>query len=178
LLGIDPTFVRRRRRARAIALLAIASSVLSFAAADPAVAAKKAPKLTLTSPAFANGAEIPDGFTCSGASASPTLKWKNVPRKTVQLALIVQETQLHQCGADGRPIAFSGMADREELAVIAVANRKTGFVPAAWTPADVILAGVAKIERAGDASAITAHRRLADRRYQRGIASGSLWARL
>jgi Raf kinase inhibitor-like YbhB/YbcL family protein len=91
LLSIDRTFVRWRRRAQAIALLAIASSALSVAAADPAVAAKKAPKLALTSPAFADGAEIPDGFTCTGASASPTLKWKNVPRKTVQLALIVQD---------------------------------------------------------------------------------------
>jgi hypothetical protein len=91
LLGIDPTFVRWRRRARAIALVAIASSALAVTAADPAVAAKKAPKLTLTSPAFPDGAEIPDGFTCTGASASPTLQWKNVPRKTVQLALIVQD---------------------------------------------------------------------------------------
>jgi Raf kinase inhibitor-like YbhB/YbcL family protein len=65
-------------------------ALVAFGAA-PAAAAKKAPKLQLSSPAFANGGEIPIGFTCDGASASPPLVWKHVPKKTVQLALIVDD---------------------------------------------------------------------------------------
>jgi Raf kinase inhibitor-like YbhB/YbcL family protein len=71
-----------------VVAVSIALSTVFFA--SPAVAAK-APKFRLTSPAFANGAPIPDGFTCDGASASPPLRWKGVPRKTVQLALIVDD---------------------------------------------------------------------------------------
>jgi Raf kinase inhibitor-like YbhB/YbcL family protein len=63
----------------------------SGASATPAVAAEKAPKFRLTSPAFAKGAAIPDGFTCEGASASPPLRWKGAPKKAVQLALVVDD---------------------------------------------------------------------------------------
>jgi Raf kinase inhibitor-like YbhB/YbcL family protein len=70
----------------AVLVLAIVAII-----AVPAGAAKKAPKLQLTSPAFTNGGEIPIGFTCDGASASPPLVWKHVPKKTVQLALIVDD---------------------------------------------------------------------------------------
>jgi hypothetical protein len=41
----------------------------------------------LTSPAFAADAEIPDGFTCDGANASPPLQWTGVPDGTAELAL-------------------------------------------------------------------------------------------
>ena len=79
--------------ARVVAVLATVAAVATIATAAPAGAAKtpKAPKFRLTSPAFANGAPIPDGFTCDGASASPPLRWKGVPRKAVQLALIVDD---------------------------------------------------------------------------------------
>jgi Raf kinase inhibitor-like YbhB/YbcL family protein len=52
---------------------------------------RKPAKLKLTSPAFVANGEIPIGFTCDGASASPPLAWKGVPKKTVQLALIVDD---------------------------------------------------------------------------------------
>jgi Raf kinase inhibitor-like YbhB/YbcL family protein len=74
-----------------VTMLAIGAWLLSLAVATPAVAAKKAPKFRLTSPAFAKGAAIPDGFTCDGAGASPPLRWKGVPKKAVQLALIVDD---------------------------------------------------------------------------------------
>lgn len=57
----------------------------------PAGAARRAPKFKLTSPAFVNNGEIPVGFTCDGASASPPLVWTGVPKKAVQLALIVDD---------------------------------------------------------------------------------------
>src|SRR5690242_12941038 len=79
-------------RARVVAAAIVAAVVVGLVGlAAPPAHARRATKFTLTSPAVANGAEIPDGFTCSGAGASPTLKWKNVPRKATSLALIVQD---------------------------------------------------------------------------------------
>ncbi|WP_296224337.1 YbhB/YbcL family Raf kinase inhibitor-like protein [Ralstonia sp. UBA689] len=47
--------------------------------------------LTLTSPAFAAGAEIPDRLTCEGSDTSPPLAWTGVPTGTRSLALIVDD---------------------------------------------------------------------------------------
>ncbi|HSN16038.1 MAG TPA: YbhB/YbcL family Raf kinase inhibitor-like protein [Anaeromyxobacteraceae bacterium] len=47
--------------------------------------------LELTSPAFANGGEIPALHTCEGKDLSPSLAWRHVPRETVSLALIVDD---------------------------------------------------------------------------------------
>src|ERR1700674_2188247 len=58
-------------------------------------AAKKAPAgpgLTLTTPAFADGAEIPARFTQSDPkTVSPRLQWHNIPPKTVSFALIMHD---------------------------------------------------------------------------------------
>ena len=47
--------------------------------------------LTLTSPAFANGHEIPSDFTCEGADISPELRWSGAPEGTKCFALIVDD---------------------------------------------------------------------------------------
>jgi Raf kinase inhibitor-like YbhB/YbcL family protein len=47
--------------------------------------------LTLTSPAFANGHEIPSDFTCEGADISPALSWSGAPAGTKSFALIVDD---------------------------------------------------------------------------------------
>ncbi|RYD57771.1 MAG: YbhB/YbcL family Raf kinase inhibitor-like protein [Sphingomonadales bacterium] len=47
--------------------------------------------LHLASPAFANGARLPERFTADGDGASPPLFWTNVPEDTVRLALIVED---------------------------------------------------------------------------------------
>jgi Raf kinase inhibitor-like YbhB/YbcL family protein len=47
--------------------------------------------LELSSPAFANGGEIPALHTCEGKDLSPSLAWRHVPRETVSLALIVDD---------------------------------------------------------------------------------------
>ena len=47
--------------------------------------------LTITSPDFASGAEIPRRFTCSGEDRSPALAWSGVPQGTRSLALIVDD---------------------------------------------------------------------------------------
>ena len=47
--------------------------------------------LTLTSPVFAEGGNIPVKYTCDGADVSPPLTWKDAPPATAALALIVDD---------------------------------------------------------------------------------------
>jgi Raf kinase inhibitor-like YbhB/YbcL family protein len=47
--------------------------------------------LTLSSPAFSDGANIPKAYTCSGSNYSPALKWANAPEGTQSFAIIVQD---------------------------------------------------------------------------------------
>jgi Raf kinase inhibitor-like YbhB/YbcL family protein len=47
--------------------------------------------LEISSPAFANGAEIPPLFTCEGKDRSPALEWRHVPRSTASLVLVVED---------------------------------------------------------------------------------------
>ncbi|HVL11255.1 MAG TPA: YbhB/YbcL family Raf kinase inhibitor-like protein [Gemmata sp.] len=47
--------------------------------------------LTLTSPAFAHGHDIPSDYTCEGGDVSPRLDWSGVPAGAKSLALIVDD---------------------------------------------------------------------------------------
>ncbi len=47
--------------------------------------------LTLTSPAFADRAEIPARHTCEGQDLSPALAWSGAPAGTKSLALVVDD---------------------------------------------------------------------------------------
>ena len=47
--------------------------------------------LTIRSPAFADGAQIPARHTCEGADVAPPLDWRDLPRGTRSLALIVDD---------------------------------------------------------------------------------------
>ena len=47
--------------------------------------------LVLTSPAFADHAEIPERFTCEGADVSPPLHWSGAPESTQSFALIIED---------------------------------------------------------------------------------------
>jgi Raf kinase inhibitor-like YbhB/YbcL family protein len=47
--------------------------------------------LHLASPAFANGARMPERFTADGAGVSPPLFWTGVPEGTERLVLIVED---------------------------------------------------------------------------------------
>ncbi|HEY1558760.1 MAG TPA: YbhB/YbcL family Raf kinase inhibitor-like protein [Kofleriaceae bacterium] len=62
--------------------------VLLIAACGTSAAA---PKLAVTSPAFAANAEIPSEYTCEGANGSPALAWSGAPAQTKVFALIVDD---------------------------------------------------------------------------------------
>jgi Raf kinase inhibitor-like YbhB/YbcL family protein len=47
--------------------------------------------LTLSSPAFAPGGQIPAEYTCDGADISPPLSWSGAPPGTESLVLIVED---------------------------------------------------------------------------------------
>jgi Raf kinase inhibitor-like YbhB/YbcL family protein len=57
-----------------------------------AVKAPAAPdRMTLRSPAFADGGTIPARYTCASVGKSPPLAWSGVPARTRELALLVQD---------------------------------------------------------------------------------------
>lgn len=47
--------------------------------------------LQLTSPAFADGAAIPEVYTCDGQNISPPLLWRDAPAATRSFALIADD---------------------------------------------------------------------------------------
>ena len=78
----------KRIIAPCIALVA----ALGMAVAQEAKKAPMGPGLTLTTPAFPDGAEIPPKFTQSDPKpVSPRLQWANVPPNTVTFALIMHD---------------------------------------------------------------------------------------
>jgi Raf kinase inhibitor-like YbhB/YbcL family protein len=59
---------------------------------DDEVPAVESPSaLTVTSPAFDDGAAIPRKFTCKGAGTSPPLAWSGVPATAHSVALVVED---------------------------------------------------------------------------------------
>jgi len=68
-----------------------AAALLLTAALGGGAAAGGPMSLTLKSPAFAPGAEIPTVHTCEGADTSPALEWSGLPAGTRSLALIVDD---------------------------------------------------------------------------------------
>jgi Raf kinase inhibitor-like YbhB/YbcL family protein len=74
--------------------LLIAAMLVNLLTMLPASAdAKGASSMTLslTSPAFAEGGEIPTHYTCEGRDVSPPLAWSEPPSGTKSLALIVAD---------------------------------------------------------------------------------------
>lgn len=48
-------------------------------------------QIQLTSPAFQSGSEIPQECTCEGRDVSPPLVWKEIPKKSQSLVLIMDD---------------------------------------------------------------------------------------
>jgi Raf kinase inhibitor-like YbhB/YbcL family protein len=81
--------LQRACRARLSAALVVLS--LTVFAGAPLHAQPKEDAMKLTSPAFANGAEIPARYTCEGEDLSPPLAWSGVPAGAKSLALVVDD---------------------------------------------------------------------------------------
>ena len=73
-------------------------------AAQPDMAAEA--QLTLTSPAFADGARLPERFTADGEGASPPLTWAGAP-EGARLALIVEDPD----APTSQPVVHAVVAD-------------------------------------------------------------------
>lgn len=68
--------------------IAVAAVVL---AALPVGTAESASSMAVHSPAFANGGDIPVKYTCDGADVSPPLHFANMPAKTKELVLVMDD---------------------------------------------------------------------------------------
>src|SRR6185436_5863183 len=81
------------RRLPGLLLLAAALTACSGGADRTGAAATSsvAASIAVTSPAFADGAAIPEEFTCRGAGTSPPLSWTGLPAGTGSVALVVQD---------------------------------------------------------------------------------------
>jgi Raf kinase inhibitor-like YbhB/YbcL family protein len=71
----------------------IAASIVAVLLSAPGASAGEggAMSLTLKSPAFAPGGEIPAVHTCEGQDTSPALEWSGLPAGTKSLALVVDD---------------------------------------------------------------------------------------
>lgn len=59
----------------------------------------------LTSPAFENGEEIPEKYTCDGSrELSPALAWSGAPEETKSFVLIMDDPDIPQVVKDARGI--------------------------------------------------------------------------
>jgi Raf kinase inhibitor-like YbhB/YbcL family protein len=63
----------------------------SSAATTSAATTSATASIAVTSPAFADGAAIPEEFTCRGAGTSPPLTWTGLPAGTASVALVVED---------------------------------------------------------------------------------------
>lgn len=82
------------RIAQTLAVAALAVTVATFATAQDKGKGKgpAGPGMTLTSPAFADGAEVPAKYTQAVQNPpSPKLEWTNVPAGVVTFALILHD---------------------------------------------------------------------------------------
>ena len=71
--------------------------------------------LSLSSSAFAAGAEIPEQYTCEGADASPALSWRGAPAGTKAFALIADDPDA-PVGTWVHWVLYDVPADTTELA--------------------------------------------------------------
>lgn len=83
--------------------------------------------LGLTSPAFDDGATVPEKFTCDGADVSPPLEISGVPGEAASLALVVDDPDA-PAGTWVHWVLWGLSADRREL-------------PEGVPPEDVVLGG-------------------------------------
>jgi Raf kinase inhibitor-like YbhB/YbcL family protein len=73
------------------ALPLLLMSAMTFAQPAAPAGGSAAGGFTLSSTAFAPGAEIPEQYTCKGADISPPLEWSGAPAKAASFVLIMDD---------------------------------------------------------------------------------------
>lgn len=106
------------------------------------------PALSLSSPAFADGARLPDRFTADGAGQSPPLVWGLPPAGTASLALLVEDADAPALSPLVHAVVWGLPADAGRLAegeIVADGDGKAGgardvgrnsFLREGWLPPD------------------------------------------
>jgi Raf kinase inhibitor-like YbhB/YbcL family protein len=99
--------------------------------------------LTLSSPAFADGAMMPARFTADGAGVSPPLAWSGLPPDTASVVLLVEDAGSPTPHPLVHLIAWNIPADRTELREGDVSRPdaelplgRNSFLRTAWLPPD------------------------------------------
>jgi Raf kinase inhibitor-like YbhB/YbcL family protein len=69
----------------------------------------------LESPAFRNGEDIPERYTCKGEEVSPPLSWTNPPAGTVSFALVMEDP-VTSFFAVSHWVVYNIPPDKKELA--------------------------------------------------------------
>lgn len=82
--------------------------------------------IDLSSPAFANGARLPERFTADGAGVSPPLIWGEAPSGTACFALIVEDPDAPTPNPIVHAIVWGLPADERGLAEGAIARDGKG----------------------------------------------------
>jgi len=72
-------------------ILILSSAACAVIATQPSASPTAPPPITITSPAFEPGAEIPAQYTCDGEDISPPLEWAAPPEGTRSYALIMDD---------------------------------------------------------------------------------------
>ena len=96
-----------------------------LAVADPALGLNGA-SIDLSSPAFTDGARLPERFTADGVGISPPLLWGEVPAGTESLALIVEDADAPSLNPLVHALIWDMPADERRLAEGAIAADGAG----------------------------------------------------
>jgi Raf kinase inhibitor-like YbhB/YbcL family protein len=103
--------------------------------------------LELSSPAFANGARLPERFTADGEGVSPPLVWRDPPEGTTSFALIVEDPDAPTPNPLVHAVVWNIPADTRRLAEGAIVRDGDGradgsdvgrssFFTEGWLPPD------------------------------------------
>ncbi|MBA3895614.1 MAG: YbhB/YbcL family Raf kinase inhibitor-like protein [Sphingomonadaceae bacterium] len=117
-----------------------------LAIADPMIG-EGAGRIELSSPAFGDGARLPERFTADGAGVSPPLVWGDVPEETLSLALIVEDPDAPAPRPIVHAVVWGLPPDERRLAEGAIARDGDGgadgrdvgrnsFFSEGWLPPD------------------------------------------
>jgi Raf kinase inhibitor-like YbhB/YbcL family protein len=104
-------------------------------------------KITLTSPAFVDHAQIPAQYTADGEGLSPEIDWNGIPAAATSLALIVEDADsptpaplVHAIAVDIDPkrtqLSEGELQEGAPAARSAISLGKNSYLRQAWLPPD------------------------------------------